>query len=145
MGLSWWLSGKESTCQAGDVGSIPGFQMIPWRRKWQPTPVFLPGESPWIEEPGGLQSLGLQKSQMQLSDLQQQHTSLLVTGSPNRPQAPQGQVWHLDSAVCPVWSSAQPIEMLHEHTSPVMEEACSPTFHRLSQQEEVKKWKKVVF
>ena len=25
----------------------------PWRRAWQPTPVFLPGESPWTEEPGG--------------------------------------------------------------------------------------------
>ena len=25
-----------------------------------PTPVFLPGESPWTEEPGGLQSLGSQ-------------------------------------------------------------------------------------
>ena len=23
-GLPWWLSGKESTCNAGDVGSIPG-------------------------------------------------------------------------------------------------------------------------
>ena len=31
---------------------------IPWRRKWHPTPVFLPGESPWTEEPGGLQSMG---------------------------------------------------------------------------------------
>ena len=27
------------------------------RRTWQPTPVFLPGESPWTEEPGGLQSI----------------------------------------------------------------------------------------
>ena len=25
------------------------------------TPVFLPGESPWTEEPGGLQSMGSQK------------------------------------------------------------------------------------
>ena len=33
---------------------------IPWSRAWQPTPVFLPGESPWTEEPGGLQSMGLQ-------------------------------------------------------------------------------------
>ena len=33
---------------------------IPWRRTWQPTPVFLPGESPWTEEPGGLQSMGSQ-------------------------------------------------------------------------------------
>ena len=22
---------------------------IPWRKGWQPTPVFLPGESPWTE------------------------------------------------------------------------------------------------
>ena len=33
---------KTSACNAGDLGSIPG--KIPWRRKWQPTPVFLPGE-----------------------------------------------------------------------------------------------------
>ena len=33
-------------------------QKDPWRRKWQPTPVFLPGEIPWTEEPGGLQSMG---------------------------------------------------------------------------------------
>ena len=30
---------------AGDVGSFPGSEKIPWRRKWQATPVFLPGES----------------------------------------------------------------------------------------------------
>ena len=36
---------KESACSAGDrdAGLIPG--KIPWRRAWQPTPVFLPGES----------------------------------------------------------------------------------------------------
>ena len=28
-----------------DVDSIPGWGRFPWRRKWQPTPVFLPGES----------------------------------------------------------------------------------------------------
>ena len=37
---------KASACNAGDLGSIPGLgRSIPWRRKWQPTPVFLPGES----------------------------------------------------------------------------------------------------
>ena len=25
------------------MGSIPGSGRSPWRRKWQPTPVFLPG------------------------------------------------------------------------------------------------------
>ena len=29
----------------GDLGSIPGVRKIPWRRKWQPTLGFLPGES----------------------------------------------------------------------------------------------------
>ena len=33
----------------------------PLRRAWQPTPVFLPGESPWTKEPGGLQSMGSQR------------------------------------------------------------------------------------
>ena len=31
-----------------------------WRRKWQPTPAFLPGESAWTEESGWLQSMGSQ-------------------------------------------------------------------------------------
>ena len=30
---------------AGDAHSIPGSGKSTWRRKWQPTPVFLPGES----------------------------------------------------------------------------------------------------
>ena len=28
----------------GDVGSIPGWE-YPWRKKWQPTPIFLPRKS----------------------------------------------------------------------------------------------------
>ena len=40
-----WLSGKEPTCQCGICGFDPWVQKIPWRRKWQATPVFLPGES----------------------------------------------------------------------------------------------------
>ena len=36
---------KNLPANAGDVGSIPGSGKIPWRRAWQPTRVFLPGES----------------------------------------------------------------------------------------------------
>ena len=39
---------KDLPASAGDagvVGSIPGLGKIPWRRKWQLTPIFLPGES----------------------------------------------------------------------------------------------------
>ena len=45
---------------------IPWVRKIPWRRAWQPTPVFLPGESLWTEEPGGLQSMGSQKIDTQV-------------------------------------------------------------------------------
>ena len=41
LGLPWWFSGKESTCQS----KHPWVRKIPRRRKWQPTPVFLPGKS----------------------------------------------------------------------------------------------------
>ena len=34
---------------------------IPWKKVCQPNPVFLPGESPWTEERGGLQSMRSQK------------------------------------------------------------------------------------
>ena len=39
-------------------------QEDPLRREWQPTLVFLPGEIPWTEEPGGLQPMGLQRVDM---------------------------------------------------------------------------------
>ena len=59
--------GKESTCNVGDLGSIPG--KIPWRRACQLTPVYLPGES------HGQRSLasygvvhGVAKTQIQMSN-----------------------------------------------------------------------------
>ena len=53
--------GKDSACNAGALGFNPWVGKIPWRRAWQPTPVFLPGEPSRTEEPGGLQSTGLQR------------------------------------------------------------------------------------
>ena len=43
-GLPGGSDGKESTYNAGDPGLIPGSGRSP-REGWQPTPVFLPGES----------------------------------------------------------------------------------------------------
>ena len=45
----WWLSSKESTSQCGRHRFGPWVGKITWRRKWTPTPVFLPEEShgPW--------------------------------------------------------------------------------------------------
>ena len=45
LGFPVGLDGKESAYNAGDLGSKD-----PLRRVWQPTPVFLPGKSPWTEE-----------------------------------------------------------------------------------------------
>ena len=40
---------------------MPRLQELPWRRAWQPTPVFLPEESPWTEKPGRQLSVGSQR------------------------------------------------------------------------------------
>ena len=96
MGFPGSSAGKESACNAGDPGSIPGsgrspgegigypflyswaslvaqtvkklpavqetwVGKIPWRRERHPTPVFWPGESPWMEDPGRLQFMGSQR------------------------------------------------------------------------------------
>ena len=55
---SMWLNDKEPSCQHRRHRFGPWVRKIPWRRKWQPTPVFLPekkfhgkrslvGYSPW--------------------------------------------------------------------------------------------------
>ena len=43
--LPWWFSDKESACQCRRLGFNPRVRKIPWSRKWQPAPIFLPGES----------------------------------------------------------------------------------------------------
>ena len=72
LGLPWLLGGKESACQ---WRSSLGWK-IPWRRKWQPTPVFLPGKSHWTEESDRLQSMGTQRVRYDLATKQQQKESL---------------------------------------------------------------------
>ena len=60
--------GKASVYNVRDLGSIPWVGKIPWRRKWQPTPVLLPWKS------HGQRSLvqatihGVAKSQARLSN-----------------------------------------------------------------------------
>ena len=47
-GLPGWLNGKEPACQRRRhrrCGFHPWVAKISWKRKWQPTPAFLPGKS----------------------------------------------------------------------------------------------------
>ena len=64
----WWLSQKKKKkiCLQHWIPEFdPWVGEIPWRREWQPTPVFLPGESHGQRM---LEAYGVSKSQTQLSD-----------------------------------------------------------------------------
>ena len=61
LGLPWWLRKQRIHLQCGRPRFNPLVGKIPWRRAWQPIPVFLPGEPLWTEGPGGLQSKGSQR------------------------------------------------------------------------------------
>ena len=59
LGCAGGASDKEPAYHCKRIkrrGFDPWVRKIPWGRAWQPTLVFLPGESPQTEEPGGLQS-----------------------------------------------------------------------------------------
>ena len=65
-------SGEEPYCQCRRSNRPrfdPWVGKIPWRREWQPTPGFLPGESLWTEEPGGATVHGVTQSRTQLKQL----------------------------------------------------------------------------
>ena len=66
-GFPGGTSGKESTCQCRRCkryGFNPWVGKIPWRRKWQPTLVFLPGESHGQRSLAGCSSYGHKESNM---------------------------------------------------------------------------------
>ena len=52
--------GKESACTAGDPGSIPGWE-DPLKNEMAAHSSILAWKNPWMEEPGRLQSMGLQR------------------------------------------------------------------------------------
>ena len=77
--LAWKIPWTEEPRRLQSMGSLTAghdwanslslFTFMHWRRKWQPTPVFLPGESPGREEPGGLPSMGSHRVRHDWSDL----------------------------------------------------------------------------
>ena len=78
-GIGYPLQYSWASLVAQKVKNPPAMQeawvgKIHWRRMWQPTPVFLPGESPRTEEPGGLQSIGSQWVRHDWATKLQQHT-----------------------------------------------------------------------
>ena len=68
-GLPRWLSGKNSSANAGDVGSISGLGRYPGEGNNNPLPCFFAWRIPWTEGPGRLQSKRSQRVGHSLSRL----------------------------------------------------------------------------
>ena len=68
-GLLWWLSGKDSVCKCRRCGFNLWVGKIPWRKKCQPTSVFLSGKSHGQRSLAGYSPWGHKKSQIGLSKL----------------------------------------------------------------------------
>ena len=60
MGAPGGSDGKESACNVGNQGSIPGWE-DPLEKGMATNSSILAWEVSWIEEPGGLQSIGKQR------------------------------------------------------------------------------------
>ena len=111
-------AGKESTCNAGDLGLIPWVRMISWRREQLPTPVFWPGifhglYSPWDgKESDTSEQLSLSVSYTQKAEhiltiqhcvfLQTEYTHVMSTKI-NEMNMTKSKVFYL-----PIWSLLLP-------------------------------------
>ena len=100
--LPRWCSGKGLACQCRRRGFNPWVQKVPWSRKWQPAPVFLPGKS------HGQRSLAaavheITKSQTQL---ERTHTHTHTHTHTNIPQ-----VFFLSLLLLP---KSDPLGLLHQ-------------------------------
>ena len=56
-----WAKGFPGGSVVKNLPASVGYWQMPWNRKRQSTLVFLSGKIPWIEETGGLQSMGSQR------------------------------------------------------------------------------------
>ena len=71
-----WLSGTESACQCRKPEFDPWVGKIPWRRKWQPSLVFLPGKPHGQRSLVGCSPWGHKRVGHNLVTLQQQETCI---------------------------------------------------------------------
>ena len=78
MPAPWWLSGKESSCNAEGVGLILG-QEDPLEKEMATHSSILAWGIPCTEEPGRLQSMGLQRVGHDLATKQQQQFCCCVS------------------------------------------------------------------
>ena len=75
-GLSWWLNGKDSTCQWRRPGFHPGLGRSPGEGSGSLSSI-LAWQIPWTEDPGGLESMGCKRVGHDLVT-KQQHVHIYV-------------------------------------------------------------------
>ena len=68
----WWFSGRVFTCQCKRCEFYTWVRKIPWRRKWQPTLVFLSGKSHEQRSLAGYSPWGCKRVENSFSTKQQQ-------------------------------------------------------------------------
>ena len=73
VGLPWWRVVKNSPANAGDLGSILGWE-DPLEKEMATHSSILAWEIPWTEEPGRLWFMESAKSQVRFSDSTHIHT-----------------------------------------------------------------------
>ena len=61
-GLPWWFRWQRICLQCGRPRFDPWVRKILWRRKWKPTPLFLPGESHGQRSLAGCSPWGFKES-----------------------------------------------------------------------------------
>ena len=110
----WWLSGKESSCQCRRQGFDPWLTKIPWRRKWQSTPEFLPGGSHGQRSLVGYNPWGQKRVGHDLATKQPLHSALRRGRDESR--SGQRQKWRFN--VVSVESLSWPREELWSCTDP---------------------------
>ena len=79
-GLPWCLRRQRTHLQWRRHRLDPWVGKIPWRREWQPTPVFWPGKSPWTEE----SLVGYSRWGLKELDMTEQLSNCWETGCPIR-------------------------------------------------------------
>ena len=76
--VPWWLDSKASAYNAGDLGVRSLGQEDSLEKEMATHSSNLPWKIPWMEEPGRLQSVGLQRVGHDRVTKQQQHIKLLT-------------------------------------------------------------------
>ena len=94
--LPWCLSGKGSACQYRRLRFDPWVRKIRWRRRWQPTPGFLPGKSHRQRSLVGYSPWGYKESD-RTERRQQTEPSPTLAGEHRVCQLPvNSQIWDLE-------------------------------------------------